>query len=83
MDDVMRYIVEAIGSVGFPIVVSGALFWYMTKSNESHKQEIDKLSEAVNNNTVVIQKLIDKLEKWGLKCTQIRDLLNTQKWYSL
>lgn len=63
MDDVMRYIVEAIGSVGFPIVVSGALFWYMTKSNESHKQEINKLSEAVNNNTVVIQKLIDKLEK--------------------
>ena len=56
MDEVMRYIVEAIGSVGFPIVVSGALFWYMNKSNESHKQEIDKLSEAVNNNTIVVQK---------------------------
>lgn len=31
------------------------------QEQEQHKEEIDKLSEAVNNNTLVMQKLIDKL----------------------
>ena len=31
------------------------------QEEEQHKAEIDKLSEAVNNNTLVMQKLIDKL----------------------
>lgn len=63
MEDIFKIVVDAIGSVGFPIVVSIGLFWYINKSNENHKQEIDKLSEAVNNNTVVVQKLVDKLDR--------------------
>ena len=50
-----------VSTVGFPIVCCGACFWYINKNGEQHKQEVDKMSEAINNNTLVMQKLIDKL----------------------
>ena len=55
-------VLQAISTVGFPIVVCLLCFWYIKQSSDTHKQEIDKLSEAVQNNTLVIQKLTDKLE---------------------
>lgn len=56
-------IIQLVGSLGFPIVMCGALFWRMLKSDEQHKSEMDKLSEALNNNTIAITKLSDKLDK--------------------
>lgn len=56
-------IIQIIGSLGFPIVMCGALFWRQVKSDEQHKAEMDKLSEALNNNTLAITKLSDKLDK--------------------
>jgi hypothetical protein len=56
-------IIQLVGSLGFPIVMCGALFWRMVKSDEQHKVEMNKLSEALNNNTVAITKLSDKLDK--------------------
>lgn len=56
-------IIQLIGSLGFPIVMCGALFWRMVKSDEQHKEEMDKLSEALNNNTIAITKLSDNLDK--------------------
>ena len=56
-------IIQLVGSLGFPIVMCGALFWRMVKYDEQHKAEIDKLSEALNNNTIALTKLSDKLEK--------------------
>ena len=67
MAETVQIITSAIATLGFPIVVSGALFWFMIKSNGQHKEEIDNLSKAVNNNTVVVQKLIDKLEPMSNK----------------
>lgn len=55
-------ITNLITTIGFPIAVCLICFWYINKMQESHKQEIDKLSEAVQNNTIVMQKLIDKLD---------------------
>lgn len=52
-----------IGSLGFPIVSCIALFWYMTKIESQHQEEIKKLSEAINNNTNVITQLIIKLDQ--------------------
>lgn len=54
-------IVQLIGSLGFPIVCCIALFWRMIKSDENHKAEIDKLTDALNNNTLVLQQLSDLL----------------------
>lgn len=31
------------------------------QSDQQHKEETDKLSEALNNNTIVMQRLVEKL----------------------
>lgn len=51
-----------IGTLGFPIVMCLMFFKYIRQMTEQHKQEVKELSEAVNNNTLVMQQLIDKLE---------------------
>lgn len=58
-------VVQLIGSLGFPIVACGALFWRMVKSDEQHKEEMTKMAEALNNNTAALVKLTEKLEKEG------------------
>ena len=56
-------IVQIIAQLGFPIAMCLLLFWYVTKKDEAHKEEMDKISEALNNNTLVMQKLVDKLDQ--------------------
>ena len=59
--DTVNMVVQIIQSVGFPIVCCGALFWYMNKQRDVHKEETDKLTQALNNNTQAIIELKDKL----------------------
>lgn len=54
-------IVQIISSLGFPIACCVAMFWQNNKLNESHKEETTKLNEAINNNTMALNHLIDKL----------------------
>lgn len=56
-------IIQLVGSLGFPIVCCGALFWRMIKSDDQHKQEMDKISEALNNNTVALTRLTEKISR--------------------
>ena len=51
-----------ISTLGFPIGMCLIMCYYINKINEAHKEEIDKFAEALNNNTVVLQKLCDKLD---------------------
>lgn len=46
-----------ISSLGFPIAVSCALFWYINKQGESHKEEITALRETINENTNILHEL--------------------------
>lgn len=55
-------ITSLISNLGFPIAVACALFWKMNKQDEDHKQEMQKLTEALNNNTLAITQLKDSLE---------------------
>ena len=57
----MNDVVSVISSVGFPITMALILLWYIYDSNNKHKEEIDKMSAALNNNTIAITKLLDKL----------------------
>lgn len=61
-----------ITAVGFPIFSCLALGWfvyYQTNQNakqmedvrKDHKEEVTKMTEALNNNTLALQRLIDKL----------------------
>nr|DAM63063.1 MAG TPA: YvrJ protein family protein [Caudoviricetes sp.] len=61
----VNLLIQLVGSLGFPIVACGALFWRMVKSDEQHKEEMNKISEALNNNTSALVKLTEKLEKEG------------------
>lgn len=58
---------QFIGSLGFPIAVCCYMFYSMEKERESRKQEMDKLTEALHNNTLVIQKLVDALSMDDVK----------------
>lgn len=55
-------ILQAITSVGFPIVMCLMLMWYVKEITAKHKDESDKFAEALNNNTLVLQKLCDRLD---------------------
>lgn len=65
-------ILQAITTVGFPVVMCGAMAWYvkyitdknreqMAMLNSQHREELFEITEAINNNTLVMQKLIDKV----------------------
>lgn len=59
----VQSITTVITTVGFPIAVCLILFWYINKIQEQHKAETDKLAEALNNNTLVMQQLVGKLSQ--------------------
>lgn len=48
-------IISAISTVGFPIVCVIIMF-------KVYREDLGKLQESINNNTLVIQKLLDKLD---------------------
>ena len=54
-------IITIISTVGFPICACLILFAYIYKKQEKTDDTIAKLTETINNNTSVIQHLIDKL----------------------
>lgn len=56
-------IITLISNLGFPIVCCGALFWKMNKQDENHKEELEGMTKALENNTVALTKLYERLEK--------------------
>lgn len=51
-----------LGNGFFPIIVCGIMFWYVYKKDIAHKEEIGELRKSIDNNTAVIQKLVDKMD---------------------
>ncbi len=58
----MQEVITAVSTVGFPIVMSILLLYMNNEENKLHKQEMDELRKTVENNTLALVKLIDKLE---------------------
>lgn len=58
----MEHVVNIISTVGFPIGMCLLLAWYIYKQDLAHKEEMNKMSEAINNNTLVMQRILDKME---------------------
>ena len=65
-------VVSIITTVGFPIVCCGAMAWYVKyitdrhhkdieKMQTDHKEEMTNITTALNNNTLALQHLADKL----------------------
>ena len=59
-------ITQYISSLGFPIAVCLICFWYINKREEQHKDEIKELSKSIENNTIAMLKLTDRLEDMGI-----------------
>lgn len=57
----LNTVMTAISSLGFPIAMCIAMFWYMTKQTEMHKEEVAKMTEALNNNTLALNRLEMKM----------------------
>lgn len=54
-------IAQLISTVGFPIACCIIMFQALTKEQESHKQEMAAVTAALNNNTIALTKLSDKI----------------------
>lgn len=63
-------------TVGFPVAACVAMGVYVKYITDNHRadtlerekryaQEIHTITEAISNNTLVIQKLVDRLDKGG------------------
>lgn len=54
-------IISLVGTLGFPIVMCGALFWYMIKQNDQHSTESHEMRDAINELKIAIVELTDRL----------------------
>lgn len=71
-------ITQLIGSVGFPIACCIAMGYYVheetnkqreqiSEIEKRHSEEMNSITTALNNNTLALQKLTDRLEMGELK----------------
>lgn len=56
-------ILEAFTQVGVPIACLVVTFNLWNKEREDHKQEMKEVAKTIEQNTLAIQKLTDKLDK--------------------
>ena len=72
----MEGIVQIISTVGFPIVACLLLGWYVKYQTDSyrsevqdlqkdHRAEVQRMTEAINNNTLALTKLCERMDKEG------------------
>lgn len=57
----MDEVIQIIQTLGFPIACVIALFWQNNKLQEQHKEESHKMTEALNNNTLALTELKNKI----------------------
>lgn len=57
----MSDVIQIITDVGFPIACCVFLYIQMNKQSEQHHDEINLLSEAINNNTAAINQLRERM----------------------
>ena len=48
-------------NLGVPVACLAVTFYLWYQEMQTHKEEVNKLRDALNNNTLVLQKLLDRL----------------------
>lgn len=61
MNEIVGIVTNAVSNVGFPIVCVSALGYLFYREQELHRTESKMMAEAVNNLTVAIATLSEKL----------------------
>lgn len=57
----LNVVMQAIATLGFPICMCVAMFWYINKQTEQHREESAKMVEAINRLELKITQLITGL----------------------
>ena len=57
----LKAVMQVISSIGFPIAICLILLWFIKDMLEKHKDETNKFTESLNNNTLVLQRVCDML----------------------
>lgn len=74
----VQEIAQLISTLGFPIVVCCLSFWYIKYTHDKNREDIEKMqatyekemvdiTQALNNNTIALTKLCERLEEDCLK----------------
>ena len=50
---------DFIGNYGFPTAVAAAMFWYVNKQDERHREEMGEMRKTLDENTSVLSGLKD------------------------
>lgn len=67
-------VISVVNALGLPTAVAMASMWYVKyredkndvridKLNEMHKKEMTDITEALNNNTIALQRICDTFEQ--------------------
>lgn len=70
----VKVLIDAISIVGFPIIMCLVFMYYVKyltdknaeqidKINDLHRQETSELTRAVENNTLALTRLLEKMDK--------------------
>lgn len=63
----MNEIAQMISTIGFPIVACCYLYFFMAKSNAENLATIDKLRDAINDNSRILEALKFMIEHYARK----------------
>lgn len=55
-------LINAISTIGFPIVMCGIMFWFLNKEQENHKAEMLALKDVIARNNEVLASLKQLIE---------------------
>lgn len=58
----MQVIGQLVASLGFPIVASAALFWFINKQEERHTEEMNGIRKTLEENTSVLSSLKELIQ---------------------
>lgn len=56
-------ITQIVSTLGFPIVMCIYLLYRDGKRDEAHKEEMVKMTDAINNNTIALTQLAERMGK--------------------
>ena len=57
MEEVIQIISQLVSNLGFPIACVCVMFWQQNEERKTHAAESEKWVEALNRNTVAIERL--------------------------
>lgn len=61
--ETFNLVCQMIGSIGFPIVMCLLMYDRMDKTDKRHSEDIAKMTEAVNNNTIALNELSNRIDR--------------------